>query len=63
MDNITASVLQDLPYSISAKIVRLYPNATKPPLQTCAKLELHGCVPQRKQGIYNILSIEIIYVH
>ena len=51
MDNITASVLQDLPYSISARIVRLYSIATTPTPRACAKLELHGCVPQRPEGI------------
>jgi len=50
-NNYTASVLQWLPQPITARIVRLYPSGSVPEPMACLKLELHGCVPQRKEGM------------
>ena len=48
----TASVMQNLPQPITARIVRLYPNESIPATMACLKLELHGCVPQREEGVW-----------
>ena len=47
----TASKVQDLPQPIATTVVRIYPTDSVPDTRVCLKLELHGCVPQREEGM------------
>ena len=47
----TASRVQELPQPITTTVVRIYPTDSVSDTRVCLKLELHGCVLQREEGM------------